>query len=150
MNVAQTHSSVRLLDTRREEFDRLLMQQIADRRMPVFGIGAGMQLLNVSQGGNLFLHIPEDMPKSLPHKDPLDAAHRHFLDKDYGKAEGLFAKIIKQKNLPVNVAEEALNDLDERGMTGLALTAVDASFASPETKAAVRAEISSYAATPAP
>ena len=43
-----------------------------------------------------------------------------------------------------------LLDLDERGLTELALTAVDASFASPETKATLRAEISSYAATPAP
>ena len=47
--------------------------------MPVFGIGAGMQLLNVSQGGNLMLHIPEDMPSALPHKDPLDPDHRHTL-----------------------------------------------------------------------
>jgi aminodeoxyfutalosine deaminase len=43
-----------------------------------------------------------------------------------------------------------LLDLDERAVTELALTAIDASFASPETKAAVRAEISSYAATLAP
>ena len=43
-----------------------------------------------------------------------------------------------------------LLDLDEPGLTGLALGAVNASFASPETKAALRAEISSYAATPAP
>jgi aminodeoxyfutalosine deaminase len=43
-----------------------------------------------------------------------------------------------------------LLDLDERGVKELALTAVDASFAGPETKAAVRAEINSYAATPAP
>jgi aminodeoxyfutalosine deaminase len=43
-----------------------------------------------------------------------------------------------------------LLDLDEEGLTELALAAVDASFASPETKAALRTEISSYAATPAP
>jgi aminodeoxyfutalosine deaminase len=43
-----------------------------------------------------------------------------------------------------------LLDFDERGVTDLVLTAVDASFASPETKAAVRAEINSYAARPAP
>jgi aminodeoxyfutalosine deaminase len=43
-----------------------------------------------------------------------------------------------------------LLDLDERGLTELALAAVDASFATPETRAALRAEISSYAATPAP
>jgi aminodeoxyfutalosine deaminase len=43
-----------------------------------------------------------------------------------------------------------LLDLDELGLTGLALAAVDASFASQATKTALRAEISSYAATPAP
>ena len=43
-----------------------------------------------------------------------------------------------------------LLDLDERGLIELALAAADASFASPETKATLRAQISSYAATPAP
>jgi putative glutamine amidotransferase len=74
------HPSVRLLDSRREDFDRLLMRLIAKRRMPVFGIGVGMQLLNVAQGGTLLLHIPEDLPKALPHKDLLDPAHRHGLE----------------------------------------------------------------------
>jgi len=74
------HPSVRALDERREEFDRRLMHIIAKRRVPVFGIGVGMQLLNVSQGGTLLLHIPEDMPKALPHNDPLDPAHRHGLE----------------------------------------------------------------------
>ena len=45
------HPTVRLLDNRRESFDRRLMVRlVAERRMPVFGIGAGMQLINVSQG----------------------------------------------------------------------------------------------------
>ena len=74
------HPSVRLLDPRREEFDRMLMSEIARRRMPVFGIGVGMQLLNVSQGGNLFLHVPEDNPRAIPHSDPIDSAHRHALE----------------------------------------------------------------------
>jgi putative glutamine amidotransferase len=73
------HPSIRLLDSRREDFDRMLMRLVADRRLPLLAIGVGMQLLNVSQGGNLFLHLPEDMPKALPHKDPIDAAHRHAL-----------------------------------------------------------------------
>ena len=74
------HPTVRPLDPRREEFDRRFMQQIIDRRMPVFGIGVGMQLLNVTAGGNLFFHIPEDLPNAIPHKDPQDPAHRHSLD----------------------------------------------------------------------
>jgi putative glutamine amidotransferase len=74
------HPSVRPLVARREEFDRRMMRLLAKRKLPVFGIGVGMQLLNVSQGGTLLLHIPEDLPKALPHKDLLDAAHRHGLE----------------------------------------------------------------------
>ena len=74
------HPSVRTMDPRREHFDRMLIEQISQRRLPVFGIGVGMQLLNVSQGGNLFLHIAEDLPQAIPHKDPQDPAHRHSLD----------------------------------------------------------------------
>jgi putative glutamine amidotransferase len=74
------HPSIRLLEPRREDFDRRLINLVARRRMPVLGIGAGMQLLNVSQGGNLFLHVPEDLPRAIPHSDPIDPAHRHALE----------------------------------------------------------------------
>lgn len=89
------HPAIRLMDKRREESDRRLMRLIVRRRLPVFGIGAGMQLLNLTVGGNLFLHIPEDLPKSLPHRDSIDPAHRHALevvsgtimDRVYGEGE---------------------------------------------------------------
>ncbi len=74
------HRCFRPLAVRREIFDRRLMRLIADRRMPVLAIGTGMQLLNVTLGGNLLLHIAEDRPGSLPHQDPLDPAHRHTLE----------------------------------------------------------------------
>ena len=82
------HPSLRLLDSRREEFDRMLTRLVAQRRMPVFGIGCGMQLLNVSQGGNLFLHIPEDLPRALPHLDTMDPNHRHALEVEMGSLMG--------------------------------------------------------------
>lgn len=89
------HPTVKPQDPRRESFDRCLMRKIAERRLPVLGVGAGMQLINVTQGGNLFLHLPEDLPNALPHKDPLDPAHRHTLlltpgsimDRVYGDGE---------------------------------------------------------------
>ncbi|MDX1963371.1 MAG: gamma-glutamyl-gamma-aminobutyrate hydrolase family protein [Pirellulales bacterium] len=89
------HPSIRLLEERREDFDRLLMQLVSLRRLPILAIGVGMQLLNLSQGGNLFLHLPEDCPKAIPHKDPLDAGHRHsltvvpgtMLERVYGDSE---------------------------------------------------------------
>jgi putative glutamine amidotransferase len=73
------HPTIRLMDRRREEFDRMLMRLVAQRRMPVLGIGVGMQLLNVTMGGNLLLHIPEDLPNALPHCDVTDRNHRHAL-----------------------------------------------------------------------
>lgn len=89
------HPTVRLQDSRRESSDRKLMRRVAERRTPVLGIGAGMQLINVSQGGNLMLHIPDDLPHALPHLDPLDPDHRHTLqlspgsimDRVYGDGE---------------------------------------------------------------
>jgi putative glutamine amidotransferase len=89
------HPSMRLLDRRREEFDRMLVRLIAERRIPVLGIGCGMQLLNVSLGGSLFYHIPEDLPLSLPHLDATDPNHGHALvvepgslmQRSYGESE---------------------------------------------------------------
>jgi putative glutamine amidotransferase len=74
------HPTVRPMDKRRENFDRRLMQMIADRKLPIFGIGVGMQLLNVTMGGNLFLHIAEDLPTAIPHRDAQDPGHRHGLN----------------------------------------------------------------------
>ncbi|TWT69486.1 gamma-glutamyl-gamma-aminobutyrate hydrolase family protein [Crateriforma conspicua] len=74
------HPSVRPLDPARESSDRMLMNEVAERRMPVLGIGTGMQLLNIQQGGNLFLDIKEDLPNAVPHFDAQDANHRHTLD----------------------------------------------------------------------
>jgi putative glutamine amidotransferase len=73
------HPAVRTLEPRREVFDRMLMRQLSERRLPLLAVGVGMQLLNVSQGGNLFLHIPEDLPSAIPHKDLQDSQHRHGL-----------------------------------------------------------------------
>jgi putative glutamine amidotransferase len=78
------HPSMRLMDPHREDFDRRLMNLAAERRMPVIGVGAGMQLLNVSQGGTLFLHIPEDLPRAIPHWDGMDPNHRHALEIEMG------------------------------------------------------------------
>jgi putative glutamine amidotransferase len=93
------HPSVRPLDSRREEFDRTLIGMVAQRRMPVFGIGTGMQLLNVSQGGNLFLHIPEDLAKAIPHMDSMDPSHRHALVVEQGS---LMERVYGEGEIRVN------------------------------------------------
>lgn len=72
-----SHSSVQPVPERRDESDRLLIRRLLERRLPVLGIGLGMQQLNVVCGGSLYLHLPQDMPRAMPHRDPTGAAHRH-------------------------------------------------------------------------
>ncbi len=92
----QMHQAVRPMPERREENDRMLVRQIMQRQMPVLGIGVGMHQLNVACGGTLFLHLPEDLPKSMPHFDTsCGGPHRHAvtlqpnmrLDEIYGGGE---------------------------------------------------------------
>jgi putative glutamine amidotransferase len=71
------HPSITLMSERRENADRLLCKLIQQRRMPVLGIGVGMQELNVANGGGLYLHLPEDLPRGIPHRDPQGGVHRH-------------------------------------------------------------------------
>jgi putative glutamine amidotransferase len=90
-----THRAVVPMPERREASDRRLAEAIVDRQMPLLAIGVGMQQLNVLCGGTLFLHLPEEQPKSLPHFDPTGSAHRHIvvvepntrLDEIYGGGE---------------------------------------------------------------
>lgn len=70
-------NQVQVMPERRDESDRYLVAQIIERRLPVLAIGVGMQQLNVALGGTLILHLPEEMPRALPHRDPSGQPHRH-------------------------------------------------------------------------
>ena len=71
------HPSVTMIPERRELADRLLCKHLQQLKIPTLGIGLGMQELNVVAGGGLFVHLPEDLPKCIPHHDPHGGAHRH-------------------------------------------------------------------------
>jgi putative glutamine amidotransferase len=73
------HSSVQPLPERREESDRLLVRRLLERRLPLLAIGLGMQQLNVACGGTLYVHLPQDMPRAMQHRDPTGAPHRHLV-----------------------------------------------------------------------
>lgn len=103
------HPSMRLLDPYREESDRVLVHLVAERRMPVLGIGCGVQLLNVAQGGTLFLHIPEDVPRALPHADAMDPNHRHALEVEM---DSLMGRVYGEGEIRVNSMHHmAIDDL---------------------------------------
>jgi putative glutamine amidotransferase len=90
-----THPAVRPMPERRDESDRTLVRLLLERRMPLLGIGLGTQQINVACGGSLYLHLPEDMPRAMPHSDPTGGPHRHLvllqpntrLDELYGGGE---------------------------------------------------------------
>ena len=111
------HPSMRLLDTHREDFDRRLIQAAAKHRLPFMGIGCGMQLLNVSLGGTLFLHIAEDLPKAIPHLDSTDPSHRHALEIERGT---LMERVFGEGEIRVNSMHHmAIDDV----APGFAITA---------------------------
>jgi putative glutamine amidotransferase len=88
-------SSIQLMADRRDTSDRLLVRRVVERQIPVLAIGVGMQQLNVFTGGTMFLHLPIDVPKALPHFDPAGGPHRHIvmlepdtkIDEIYGGGE---------------------------------------------------------------
>ena len=74
-----THPAVQYLPERRDDSDRCLVRRLLDRRTPVLAVGLGMQQINVALGGTLFLHLPADQPRAMPHRDPAGGAHRHVV-----------------------------------------------------------------------
>ncbi len=79
-NGQQLTNAVQPMHPRREDADRYLMEKVADRRLPLLAVGSSMQLLNVHCGGTLFLHLPTDHPKAMPHFDPSGGPHRHMVN----------------------------------------------------------------------
>jgi putative glutamine amidotransferase len=90
-----THHAVQPMADRRDDSDRLLLKRLLARRMPLLGIGLGMQQINIALGGTLHLHLPEDLPRAMPHRDLTGGPHRHLvllepntrLDEIYGGGE---------------------------------------------------------------
>jgi putative glutamine amidotransferase len=77
----------------------------------------GAQLLNVVSGGTLFMHLPEDMPRAMPHDDPsCSGPHRHLvlleagtrLDEIYGGGElrvnSCHHQAVRQPGAPFRIA----------------------------------------------
>ena len=79
------HHAVTPMHERRDEHDRVLVRMLIDRQLPVLGVGVGMHQLNVATGGNLFMHLPEDCPRTMPHSDPTcTGPHRHLVNMKAG------------------------------------------------------------------
>lgn len=76
----QMINAVQPMQQRREDADRYLLSKVMEKQLPLLAIGVGMQLLNIHQGGSLFLHLPSENARAMPHFDPTGAAHRHMVN----------------------------------------------------------------------
>lgn len=74
------HPSIKVMSERRETCDRILCKLAHQRRLPTLAIGLGMQEMTVTLGGGLYQHLPEDLPKCIPHYDPQGGLHRHVVE----------------------------------------------------------------------
>lgn len=72
------HPCAKPIDPVRQTWDMELLHQAEQRRMPVFGICLGMQMINVYRGGSLIQFLPDrDPPRKIEHRLMGDWSRRH-------------------------------------------------------------------------
>lgn len=64
----EPHQALGSVHAIKDETDLLVLEQIEKRRLPLFGICFGMQILNVSRGGTLIQDIPSEVPEAIEHQ----------------------------------------------------------------------------------
>lgn len=81
----QPHPQLGTVQTIKDETDLLVIAAAERRRIPVFGICFGMQVLNVSRGGTLIQDINSQVPSAIKHEQgpPRDRpSHRIRMSKN--------------------------------------------------------------------
>jgi putative glutamine amidotransferase len=81
-------------------FEAKLLRSAMEKEIPILGICAGHQLLNIVCGGTLYQHIPNDIPAAIIHKHDRDYAepcHDILVDR-----ESLLYKIVETDSYKVN------------------------------------------------
>ena len=70
----ERHPQLGEVNDERDVFELLLFKAAHERKMPIFGICRGLQMINVAMGGTLWQDIPSDFPQSeLCHRQTDDS-----------------------------------------------------------------------------
>ena len=64
----QPHPALGTVQTIKDETDLLVIEAVERRRIPLFAICFGMQILNVSRGGSLIQDINSQVPEAIKHE----------------------------------------------------------------------------------
>jgi putative glutamine amidotransferase len=65
---AEPHPKLGTVQSIKDETDLLLLEEVENRRLPLFAICFGMQVLNVFRGGTLIQDIGSQMPHAIKHE----------------------------------------------------------------------------------
>ncbi len=106
----ENHPSISTVDDARDATEIALLKQSADTGKPVLGICRGAQIMNVSMGGTLYSHLPDQFPGSVDHQpgnDRKKIAHLVNIDES-----SLAAEIFGETLLHVNsLHHQGIKDL---------------------------------------
>ncbi|NLL23655.1 MAG: gamma-glutamyl-gamma-aminobutyrate hydrolase family protein [Tissierellia bacterium] len=96
-------------DKKRDQFDLLLYRAARKRKMPVFGICRGFQLINVAEGGTLYQDIPTQVKTSIHHQSTSEQDMEHLIQ--VNRSSELF-QILKKDEVMVNsIHHQAIKEL---------------------------------------
>ena len=94
----QAHPTVTEVAPERDDFEIALVREARKRRLPIFAICRGLQVLNVAGGGTLVQDIPSQVTGAMDHKQLIpphqsfDFAHEIWLEKD-----SLLGKLMRER-----------------------------------------------------
>jgi putative glutamine amidotransferase len=92
------HPKVVEAEAGRDDFEIAMIAAARARRLPIFAICRGVQVLNVACGGTLVQDIPSMLTGALPHSlpcppnQPYTLAHEIWIDKD-----SLLSKLMRER-----------------------------------------------------
>ena len=99
---------------RRTESEFAFMRKALERKMPIFSICGGQQLLNVVLGGTLIQHIPDVVPNALAHEQPnprTEPGHSVAI-----KEGSLLHRIVQKPQMEINSAHHQAVDKVAEGV----------------------------------
>jgi putative glutamine amidotransferase len=96
-----THATVVEAEPGRDEFELAVIAAALDKRLPIFAICRGVQVLNVACGGTLVQDIPSQVAGALAHSltvpphEPYALAHEVWVEKDSRLATLLRERLVE-------------------------------------------------------
>lgn len=104
----ERHPATSEVPPERDDFELALVRAAREKRLPIFAICRGLQVLNVACGGTLIQDIPSQVPGAIAHRfaapphQSFDLAHEIWVEKDSLLAAAMRERLVEGDSLQVN------------------------------------------------